>query len=584
MNNETREIMMKKLYYTITLLAALLAWGCSETLEETYDEYTEGGMIRYIGKCSNLEVNPGWERLQVIWKNNIDAGIKRVKITWQSENENTPNVRYIERPDTIDTENLMDTVYLENLQDALYKVRVSNLSADSTESLVEERDARPYTATHEDLRTFTRGISAFSRMGDKLAVILDQNNEDVKELELCYYEVGKSEISTWNMKEHMTDTLYYDHFLMGEVPVGRDYLFLLPEGEGTKIDFSRPITIKREGRLAGCIDDIKFNDEVLNLDERLWSSEFSQLMTQNYGSGWENRVNEVKTLELDYDFTSMQDLMYFPNLEKVVLGKNRYMQPNFASAFASATDQYIGLVMLSFLKETRPSFEVVRYNNHYFGTNASLLGAKYIDIYKGAGKVSEDFTIEEKGSVNLEEKPEYVPLDTTGWKVTCSDTVFNGYNYNGAAWLLYDGLMHYEDPWMGEWDEEVYFEPAQTLGASIVTVTFDMKTPQTVAGFKVKQPERNESGDKNYLLSSLMIEFSTDNYTWTKATYAEGSATIGNTPAEETFIRVPEDLRTPVRYIRVTMSSRQVSDISGSEIFSLRLGKFIPLKELTLSE
>ena len=44
MNNETREIMMKKLYYTITLLAALLAWGCSETLEETYDEYTEGGM------------------------------------------------------------------------------------------------------------------------------------------------------------------------------------------------------------------------------------------------------------------------------------------------------------------------------------------------------------------------------------------------------------------------------------------------------------------------------------------------------------------------------------------------------------
>ena len=175
-------------------------------------------------------------------------------------------------------------------------------------------------------------------------------------------------------------------------------------------------------------------------------------------------------------------------------------------------------------------------------------------------------------------------MDTTGWKVTCSDTVFNGYNYNGAAWLLYDGLMHYEDPWMGEWDEEVYFEPAQTLGASIVTVTFDMKTPQTVAGFKVKQPERNESGDKNYLLSSLMIEFSTDNYTWTKATYAEGSATIGNTPAEETFIRVPEDLRTPVRYIRVTMSSRQVSDISGSEIFSLRLGKFIPLKELTLSE
>ena len=572
--------MMKKLYYTITLLAALLAWGCNETLEETYDEYTEGGMIRYIGKCSDVEVNPGWERLQVIWKNNIDAGIKRVKITWQSENEETPNVLFVNRPENIDPEDLMDTVYLENLEDALYKVRVSNLSADSTESLVEEKDARPYTETHEDLRTFTRGISAFSRMGDKLAIVLDQDNENVKQLELCYYEVGKTEPSTWNVKAHMADTLNYQ----GWLNLTRDYIFLLPEEDGAQIDFSRPITVKREGRLAGCIDDIKFQDDELNLKERLWSSEFTQLMTQNYGSGWESKIDEVKTLELDYDFTTMQDLMYFPNLEKVILGKNRYMQPAYATSFASKTDEYVGLVMLSFLKETRPSFEVVRYNNHYFGTNASLLGAKYIDIYKGAGKVSEDFTIEEKGSVNLEEKPEYVPLDTTGWKVTCSDTVFNGYNYNGAAWLLYDGLMHYEDPWMGEWDEEVYFEPAQTLGASIVTVTFDMKTPQTVAGFKVKQPERNESGDKNYLLSSLMIEFSTDNYTWTKATYAEGSATIGNTPAEETFIRVPEDLRTPVRYIRVTMSSRQVSDISGSEIFSLRLGKFIPLKELTLSE
>lgn len=573
---------MKHLYYTIILLAALFAWGCSESLEETYNEYIEGGMIRYIGKCSDLEVNPGWERLQVIWKNNIDAGIKRVKITWQSENEETPNVRYIERTGSIDPEDLMDTIYLENLADALYKVKVSNVAADSSESLIEEKDARPYTANHEDLRTFTRGISAFSRMGDKLAVILDQNNEDVKELELCYYEVGKSEISTWNMKEHMTDTLYYDHFLMGEVPVGRDYLFLLPEGEGTKIDFSRPITIKREGRLAGCIDDIKFNDEVLNLDERLWSSEFSQLMTQNYGSGWENRVNEVKTLELDYDFTSMQDLMYFPNLEKVVLGKNRYMQPNFASAFASATDQYIGLVMLSFLKETRPSFEVVRYNNHYFGTNASLLGAKYIDIYKGAGKVSEDFTIEEKGSSNLDEEPEYAKLDTAGWKVTCSDTTFNGYKYNGAAWLLYDGPRTVEDPWMGPYEEEVYFEPAQTLGASIVTVTFDMQKAQTVAGFKVGQPSRNESGDTDYLLSSLMIEFSADGYSWTKATYTDGSATIGNSPGEETFISVPQELRTPARYIRVTMSSRQVSDISGSAIFSLRLGKFIPLEQLTI--
>ena len=60
---------MKNIYYTLALLTAFFAIGCNETLEETYDEYTEGGMIRYLGKCSNLEVNPGWERLQIVWKN-----------------------------------------------------------------------------------------------------------------------------------------------------------------------------------------------------------------------------------------------------------------------------------------------------------------------------------------------------------------------------------------------------------------------------------------------------------------------------------------------------------------------------------
>lgn len=581
--------MMKKLYYTITLLAALLAWGCSETLEETYDEYTEGGMIRYLGKCSDVEVKPGWERLQVIWKNNIDAGIKRVKITWQSENEKTPEVRYIERTEPVDPEDLMDTIFIENLVDAVYTVRVSNQSADSTESLIEEKYGRPYTETHEDLRTFTRGISAFSRMGDKLAIVLDQDNENVKELELCYYEVGKSKISTWNVKAHMDDSVYFDYYGMMLVPVNRINMFLLPEEEGARIDFNRPITVKREGRLPECVDEIKFQDEELDINERLWSTEFSQLMLQQYGPAWESEVNNVKTLELDYDFTSMQDLMYFPNLEKVILGKNRYMQPSQTSKFASTTDQYIGLMVLSFLEETRPSFEVERYNSHYFGNNTYIYDNLYesvdnLELYQDAGLISPDFSITEKGAENLDAKPVFAALDTTGWKVTCSDTLFNGYAANGAAWLLYDALRIVEDPWFGTYEEEVYFEPSQSIGASVVTVTFDMKTPQTVAGFKVGQPSRAESGDEKFLLPSLTIEFSKDGVSWTNATYADGSAAIGNSPGEETFISVPQDLRAPVRYIRLSMSSQLVGTISGSSVYCLRLGKFIPLKELTLSE
>ena len=44
--------MMKRIYYVISWFVALVAIGCSESLEDTYDEYTGDGVIRYLGKCS----------------------------------------------------------------------------------------------------------------------------------------------------------------------------------------------------------------------------------------------------------------------------------------------------------------------------------------------------------------------------------------------------------------------------------------------------------------------------------------------------------------------------------------------------
>ena len=111
--------MKMKLYYMTWLFAALFAVGC-EDLEDTYDEYAGDGMIRYLGKCSNVDVQPGWERLRVVWKNNLDATVKRVKITWQSEKESQPFVRFIERQDVGEGEDLMDTIYLENLDEGCF--------------------------------------------------------------------------------------------------------------------------------------------------------------------------------------------------------------------------------------------------------------------------------------------------------------------------------------------------------------------------------------------------------------------------------------------------------------------------------
>ena len=578
--------MMKRIYYVISWFVALVAIGCSESLEDTYDEYTGDGVIRYLGKCSGLEVNPGWERLQVVWKNNVDAKVKRVKITWQSENESTPCVRYVDRSGEKDDANLMDTIYLEGLKDAVYTVRVCNQDVDSVESLVEEKYGRPYTENHEDLRTFTRGISAFSRMGDKLAVVIDQDNENVKELQLCYHDMNGQE-RAWDVKAHMTDSLFY-----GTTNLGRDYMYLIPEETDVKIDFSRPLFIQRKGKLNSCVDEIKFKDEELNLNEKIWSTAFTQLMLGKYGPDWESKVESLETLELDYNLNSMQDLIYFPNLKKVILGKNRYISLDNISYelmakgfnYFSSTDEYVALVALQFLKRVHEDFSVVRYTNHYFGMDMKTY-LPYVDLFKRAGKLDNDFMIEEKYEDNMRHKTVYTRLETTGWVVTCSDTLYSGYKDRGAAMLLFDGPRHFvDDYWGDEWDEEVYFEPGLTLGASIVTVNFDMKNTHTVKGFKVCQPTLDKGRATDFLLSSLKIEFSADGYNWRKATHTDGSVTIGNTPGEETFILVPEDLQGAVRYIRLTMTNRHVDEIDGHLAFNLRLGMFIPLAEIVLPD
>ena len=557
--------MIRKLYYAIGLFSAFLIASCSESLEDTYSEFTKDGIVRYVGKCDSVSVNPGWERLQVVWKHNIDAGVKKVKISWKSDKGAG---EMFADPCDPDSDDLMDTVYIENLVDAMYTVRINNVTDDGRESLVEEKYGRPYSYEHENLRSFSRGVTAFSRMGDRLVLLLDQSNEDVKEMLLCFKDKAGNE-HEWDMKAHSNDTLSYKYWGMTEVKLGRDYLFLLPDEEGVDIDFNQPITVKRKGKLPECVDEIDFKDETLDLNERLWSSAFMQLMRGLYGSSWESRVDELETLEIDYDMPSMQDLMYLPNLKKVVLGKNRYMNTKYVETNHSTTDEYVGLVMLQFLKDTRPDFTVERYNTHYF-FGKDRFATPLLKAYKESGKLT-NLELEEKGSSNLSSKPIFTPLDTTGWVMTCSDTLHNGYKNNGVANLLFDGPRVV----FGS-EEEVYFEPGETLGAGIVTVTFDMKTSRVVEGFKVGQHTRNENGDEAYLLSNVKIEFSSDSYTWTNANYTDGNATIGNTPGEETYVLVPEEMRTPVRYIRLSMSNLPVGKIASQMKYCLRLGKFIP--------
>ena len=70
-------------YIGILLCMLTFSIACdNESLEDTYKEYAGKGENRYLGKCTDLLVTPGWQRIIVNWENNVDPCIQKVKVKW----------------------------------------------------------------------------------------------------------------------------------------------------------------------------------------------------------------------------------------------------------------------------------------------------------------------------------------------------------------------------------------------------------------------------------------------------------------------------------------------------------------------
>lgn len=126
----------------------------NESLEDTYKDYSGNGEIRYIGKCTDLLVKPGWKRLIVTWANNIDPIIRNIKVKW-AQGGVTDSV-LLERGTT---EYSIGSINGKELEDGNYEVSVSGVDVNGNSSIVTSLFARPYTYAHEEVLGFNRVIS-----------------------------------------------------------------------------------------------------------------------------------------------------------------------------------------------------------------------------------------------------------------------------------------------------------------------------------------------------------------------------------------------------------------------------------------
>ena len=64
---------MNKIYLLVivTTIFATFFTGC-EDQEDTWDEFTGDGRIRYTGVCTDVNLKLGWEEVTLTWKNTLD--------------------------------------------------------------------------------------------------------------------------------------------------------------------------------------------------------------------------------------------------------------------------------------------------------------------------------------------------------------------------------------------------------------------------------------------------------------------------------------------------------------------------------
>ena len=460
-----------KYTYLLGLLAVLFLAGC-EDLEDTYEDYVGDGPVRYLAKCTSVEVLSGWNRLIVSWENKLDPNREAILVHCEADG-------YLY--DTVLDANATSCI-IRGLADATYSVSVAARDKAGNTSLTndEVRSGRPYTLSHEGVQGYTRGIVKHIFLGDNLVLFMGTKTD--KMLEFVVHYTG-------------TDGERHAYDVYSE---GLNTIFL----RGVKA--SEPVVLTRKGLLEEGPDVIPFPDVTLETNVVNLTGDFRGYLQERYGNVDVNRTN----LELDYDLSSIEDILYFSHLEKLELGKNRYYNTTKTmSAITVTANRKRAEECVAFMQEVI-GLEVVNYGTHYgnLGTNA------------GASEL-----------------PEVELMDTEGFTVENS---------------IEDSAPDFESYMLLDNDPTTLWETVLEKGERrVYDLTIDMQEVREVKGLKIVQANVTTSV-RNYLPNAITVYVSEDGKTWTNPCSIE-ECRLGVCVGETKLLNFTSPRN--ARYIRLTV-------------------------------
>ena len=297
------------------------------------------------------------------------------------------------------------------------------------------------------------------------------------------------------------------------------------------VDPSKEIVLTRQGYLEGCPDLITFPERTLAKGNVTMMGDFRNQLMERYGEITPELL-EREELDLDYDLASLEDILYFPNLKTLNLGKNRYF--GSTKKVASLTDAN---------KRARMYFcaNVLNELNEGMDVNVYRAGNKAGDMvfYNFKQKLG---VYEYEGTVNEMNGSQWPAdlalLDTEGWTVDITPA--------GETPEEFRTEMLFDDNPVTQWVPNT----GQTQRS--YNLTIDMQEARTVRGLKIVQGQVTYSL-QNFLLESVIVQVSADGQTWTYPCHMEEN-TMGAVSGEKRLLNFAEEQT--VRYIRLTVKDR----------------------------
>ena len=508
---------MKEIKYILSLfIATMLLGGCNQTLEETYDNVTDGGKIRYVAKCSDVRANAGWERLVIDWKNGTDATIDKIKLVWT----------YDGTKDSVLLDKLTTSHELKELYNTIYRFDIIALDKEGNKSLSETTYGRPYTREHEIMNAFTRGVVKSYFLEEKMVFFADKWNKNITEIKLQYVDTkGVTRYYTFIDKgaEDKENEGTYDNFITID---------------DVSMDPKDAVYVLRKGRFEGSLDEIEFDPyEIKRI--KSFSSGFINAIERRYGFStdtkedeviFNNFVDTVSVLEFDYDIETFEDILYCPKLKKLVFGKNRYLELNRANYNAVSTVSS-GQVKSKLVVEKAMELLGVKIDYywalHYFNP-----------VIKG----SENIGKSQLPSLNIIPIDSYRDYDDSEEKVYVSCDPYDPY-------AILNSML--------DNDYETAWETTSDRRLRSYNMFMELNEVTEISGLKFSQlffnPRQNTSA-LFYIPASINIQTSADGAVWENVTYFESNI-IGNSPGEKTLLKFPEGKRN-VKHIKISLQDR----------------------------